>query len=53
MSIYQSISINSQEFDPVFKKVAKSLLKKNENIVFGKIDGTVNDKPYMFPDLKV
>jgi len=41
-----------KEFDPVFKKVAKSLLKKNENIVFGKIDGTVNDKPYMFPDLK-
>ena len=42
-----------QEFDPVLKKVAKKLSKTNENIVFGKIDGTVNDKPYMFPDLKV
>ena len=29
------------------------MLKKNENIVFGKIDGVSNDKPYMFPDLKV
>jgi hypothetical protein len=27
----------------VFKKVAKKLLKSNENIVFGKIDGTAND----------
>ena len=39
--------------DPVLKKVAKKMTKTNENIVFGKIDGTVNDKPYMFPNLKV
>ena len=26
--------------------------KSNENIVFGKMDGTTNDIPYMFPPLK-
>merc|ERR1712130_912931 len=41
-----------KEFDPVFKKVAKKMLMKNENIVFGKMDGTSNDIPYMFPPLK-
>ncbi|XP_023336039.1 probable protein disulfide-isomerase A4 [Eurytemora carolleeae] len=41
-----------KEMDPVLKKVAKKITKTNENIVFGKIDGTVNDKPYMFPNLK-
>ena len=41
-----------KEFDPVYKKVAKKLLKSNENIVFGKFDGTGNDIPYMFPPLK-
>jgi protein disulfide-isomerase A4 len=41
-----------KEFDPVYKKVAKKMLKNNENIVFGKIDGTGNDIPYMFPPLK-
>ena len=35
-----------------YKKVAKKLLKSNENIVFGKFDGTGNDIPYMFPPLK-
>ena len=43
----------AQEFDPVFKKVAKKMLKSNENIVFGKLDGSSNDIPYMFPPLKV
>ena len=42
-----------KEFDPVFKKVAKKMLKNNENIVFGKMDGSSNDVPYMFPPLKV
>jgi len=41
-----------KEFDPIYKKVAKKMLKNNENIVFGKMDGTVNDIPYMFPPLK-
>ena len=41
-----------KEFDPTYKKVAKKLLKSNENIVFGKFDGTTNDIPYMFPPLK-
>jgi len=41
-----------KEFDPIYKKVAKKLLKSNENIVFGKLDGTTNDIPYMFPPLK-
>ena len=27
-------------------------MKNNENIVFGKYDGTSNDIPYMFPPLK-
>merc|ERR1712050_438348 len=38
-----------KEFDPVYKKVAKKMLKNNENIVFGKMDGSSNDIPYMFP----
>lgn len=42
-----------KEFDTVFKKVAKKMLKNNENIVFGKMDGVGNDIPYMFPELKV
>ena len=29
------------------------MLKNNENIVFGKMDGTANDIPYMFPPIKV
>jgi len=41
-----------KEFEPSYKKVAKKLLKNNENIVFGKFDGTGNDIPYMFPPLK-
>jgi len=41
-----------KEFDPIFKKVAKKMLKSNENIVFGKMDGSANDIPYMFPPLK-
>ncbi len=28
------------------------MLKSNENLIFGKIDGTANDIPYMFPPLK-
>ncbi len=28
------------------------MLKTNENIVFGKMDGAANDIPYMFPPLK-
>merc|ERR1719477_365918 len=31
---------------------AKKMLKNNENIVFGKMDGSSNDIPYMFPPLK-
>ena len=42
-----------KEFDPIYKKVAKKMLKNNENIVFGKMDGSSNDIPYMFPPLKV
>ena len=42
-----------KEFDPVYKKVAKKMLKNNENIVFAKMDGSANDIPYMFPPLKV
>jgi len=41
-----------KEFDTVFKKVAKKMTKTNENIVFGSMDGTSNDIPYMFPQLK-
>merc|ERR1711910_127461 len=41
-----------KEFDSVFKKVAKKMMKNNENIVFGSMDGTGNDIPYMFPPLK-
>lgn len=41
-----------KEFDIVFKKVAKKMSKSNENILFGKMDGTANDIPYMFPPLK-
>ena len=41
-----------KEFDITFKKVAKKMSKTNENIVFGKMDGTANDIPYMFPPLK-
>merc|ERR550519_1772452 len=41
-----------KEFDPVYKKVAKKMLKNNENIVFAKMDGSANDIPYMFPPLK-
>merc|ERR1719330_2144567 len=32
--------------------VIKKIVKNNENIVFGRIDGTGNDIPYMFPPLK-
>ncbi len=28
------------------------MLKNNENLIFGKMDGTANDVPYMFPPLK-
>ena len=59
-SIYHSIKStffsrcgHCKEFDPVYKKVAKKMLKNNENIVFGKMDGTANDIPYMFPPIKV
>jgi thiol-disulfide isomerase/thioredoxin len=41
-----------KDFEPVFKKIAKKMLKNNENIVFGKMDGTANDIPYMYPPLK-
>merc|ERR1712141_440265 len=41
-----------KEFDPIYKKIAKKMLKNNENIVFGKMDGTANDIPYMFPPIK-
>jgi len=41
-----------KEFDPVYKKLAKKMSATNENIVFAKFDGTGNDIPYMFPDLK-
>ena len=41
-----------KEFDATFKKVAKKMTKTNENIVFGSMDGTSNDIPYMFPPLK-
>jgi len=41
-----------KEFDPVFKKVAKKMGKTNENIIFGKMDASQNDIPYMFPQLK-
>jgi len=41
-----------KDFDPVYKKVAKKILKNNENIIFGKMDGVANDIPYMFPPLK-
>lgn len=41
-----------KEFDTVFKKIAKKMMKNNENIVFGKLDATTNDIPYMFPPLK-
>jgi len=41
-----------KEFDPVYKKIAKKMMANNENIVFGKFDGTSNDIPYMFPPLK-
>ena len=41
-----------KEFDPVFKKIAKKMSVTNENIVFGKMDATSNDVPYMFPPLK-
>ena len=40
-----------KEFDIVFKKVAKKMMKTNENIVFGSMDGTGNDIPYMFPPI--
>ncbi len=42
-----------QEFEPVYKKVAKKMLKTNPNIVFGKFDATANDMPYMFPQIRV
>lgn len=38
-----------KDFDPVYKKIAKKMLKTNENIIFGKMDGTTNDIPYMYP----
>merc|ERR1712018_517565 len=41
-----------KEFDGVFKKIAKKMTASNENIVFGSMDGTSNDIPYMFPPLK-
>lgn len=41
-----------KEFDIVFKKIAKKMMKTNENIVFGSMDGTTNDIPYMFPPIK-
>ena len=41
-----------KEFDPIYKKLAKKMSATNENIVFGKFDGTANDVPYMFPQLK-
>jgi len=41
-----------KEFDGVFKKIAKKMTVSNENIVFGKMDATSNDVPYMFPPLK-
>lgn len=41
-----------KKLDPVFKKVAEKLSETNENIIFAKMDATVNDIPYMFPDLK-
>jgi protein disulfide-isomerase-like protein len=41
-----------KDFEPVYKKIAKKMMKSNENIVFGKMDGTTNDIPYMYPPLK-
>lgn len=41
-----------KEFDPVYKKLAKKMSMTNENIVFAKFDGTANDVPYMYPQLK-
>ena len=41
-----------KDFEPIYKKIAKKMLKSNENIVFGKMDGTTNDIPYMYPPLK-
>jgi len=41
-----------KDFEPVYKKIAKKMMKSNENIVFGKMDGTANDIPYMYPPLK-
>ncbi len=43
------VLINNAYF---FLQVAKKMLKSNENLIFGKIDGTANDIPYMFPPLK-
>ena len=53
VTIFTIGSFNFQEFDPVYKKVAKKMLKSNDKIVFGRMDATVNDVPYMFPQLKV
>ena len=38
-----------KKFDSVYTKLAKKLTGSNENLIFGKIDGTSNDIPYMFP----
>ena len=40
-----------KKFDPVYTKLAKKMTTSNENIIFGKMDGTSNDIPYMFPPL--
>merc|ERR1711983_720010 len=34
------------------ESIAKKMTKTNENIVFGSMDGTSNDIPYMFTPLK-
>jgi protein disulfide-isomerase A4 len=41
-----------REFDPIYEKIAKKRLDNNENIVFGKLDATSNDVPYMFKGIQ-
>lgn len=56
--VYKKVRTGQRSFwnqwyhDKTLLQIAKKMLKNNENIVFGKMDGTTNDIPYMYPPLK-
>ena len=51
MFVFSPECKHCKKFDSVYTKLAKKMSASNENLIFGKMDGTSNDIPYMFPTL--